>query len=207
MQETAEQIVPAGKRHPALWLRVVSAVLMLVVAYIHLGLFLRMITFHVTLLGVLFGLNALAAVVAAVFVTRNHRLLGWILGSVVAGVAGIIRLAMDLSPSLSASILGSSGFRSGTFSPSAFAARFKGAKGFKGFAGGKNFKGHFPAGGFHGGAYPGAAGFHTGGLPAIPDAATISIIIEFVFVALAIYTLLRTRRAHATPSGTAASLN
>lgn len=199
MQSTAAPAVHTKEVKTSLWLRLICAILLLAVAYIHLGLFLRMISFHVSALGVLFGLNALAALIATVAILLDRRWLGYVFGTVVAGVAGIIRLAMDVSPSLSASILGNAGF-GGRFAGSRFSGHGFGR--FKGFKG----KGHFPSG-FHGSFYPGTAGLHAGLLPAVPDAAIVSIIIEFVFVILAVAVLVQERKRQATPSGTAASLN
>ncbi|MCY0901643.1 MAG: hypothetical protein OWU32_05570 [Firmicutes bacterium] len=179
---------PVRRLHSPIWVRSLCIVLLLAVAYIHLGLFLRMISFRTTALGVLFGLNALAAVIAAVAIFMDRRWLGWILGGAVAGVAGVVRLAMSLSPSISASILGNGGFRAGGF---AGYGGF-GGKHVKGF---KGFKGHFPNG-FHP-HFASGAGFQSGGLPTIPDVVTISIVIEFIVVALVIYALIRSRKLQA----------
>jgi len=181
---------PQPGRHlkSPIWLRSLCIVLLLAVAYIHLGLFLRMVSFRTTGLGVLFGLNALAAVIAAAAVFMDRRWLGWILAGGVAGVAGVVRLAMSLSPSISASILGNGSFRAGGFAGySGFLGKH--SKGFKGF---KGFKGHFPNG-FHP-HFAGGAGFQSGGLPTIPDVVTVSIVIEFIVVALVIYALTRSRK-------------
>ena len=82
-----------------------GAVLLLAVLYIHLALFVTMIGVN-HLLGVLFLVNTVGALIALIGVLKGARWWGWALGIVMAGGAAVIKLAMDLSPSFAALLLG-----------------------------------------------------------------------------------------------------
>jgi hypothetical protein len=156
-------------------LRIGGGVLLLAVAYIHLALMFQVGLFN-RLMGALFGLDVLLALGAFVGVLRAARW-GWTLGIVAAGGAALIRLAMDLVPGFSRFLIGfgrPSGFRRfalGSRLPGAFPRAFR--------------PGHFPPGGLPGRGSVLPLPMPTGTL------ATVSIGLEILFVALALWALLR----------------
>ncbi|MCL8206973.1 MAG: hypothetical protein K6V97_02720 [Actinomycetia bacterium] len=164
-------------RGPAnvLALRIGGGVLLLAVAYIHLALMFQVGLFN-RLMGALFGLDVLLALGAFVGVLRDARW-GWNLGMVAAGGAALTRLAMDLVPAFSRFLLGfgrPSGFRRfvlGTRVPGAFPHAFG--------------SGHFPPGGLPGRGSVLPLPMPTGTL------ATVSIVLEILFAALAVAAILR----------------
>ncbi|OFW80090.1 MAG: hypothetical protein A2201_08945 [Alicyclobacillus sp. RIFOXYA1_FULL_53_8] len=185
------------------WIRWLGIALLLLVAYIHLALFLRMISFN-HVLGVLFLINAVGALIAAVGVLRNMRWVGWALGILMAGGAALVKIAMNTIPGVASLLNGG--------------RRFGGRRGQFGGGNGANFAngggpGNGPGGGsgsFTGGSpgqFANGGTFHPGGghgpnglsniLPMFGNMATfatIAIVIELVFVALAIYALVSQRR-------------
>lgn len=162
--------VPA--RAPAL--RLGGGLLLLVVAYIHLALMFQVGSFN-RLMGALFGLDVLLALVAVGGVLRG-ACPGWVLGIAAAGGAAIDRLAMDFVPGFSRFLLG-----------------FGRSAGFRRFGGPRLHaacprpwgSGHLPGGAFapRGSVLP---------LP-LPMGtwATVSIVLEVLFVVLALWALRR----------------
>lgn len=168
------------------WIRWLGIALLLLVAYIHLALFLRMISFN-HVLGALFLINAVGALIAAVGVLRNMRWVGWALGIVMAGGAALAKIAMNTIPGVASLLNGG--------------RRFGGRRGQFGGGNGGNFAngtgpGNGPGGAFHPGGGHGPNGL-SNILPMFGNMATfatIAIVIELVFVGLAIYALVSQRR-------------
>ncbi len=161
--------------HPLV--RSISAVLLLLVAYIHFGLFLRMMTFN-HLLSTLFLLDAIGAVVAAVMIFfLSGRWVWWALGIFVAGGAAVVKTAMYLIPGFSALLLGGGHAfpADGHFKPHHVA--FAGTHAFSRHAGLGHFAVHSP-------------------IPSIPAAGPVSIAIEVVFVIFAVWMLVNNHRRH-----------
>ena len=177
--DTSETFAPDMRTvDGARWLRWVGVVLLLIVAYVHLALFFRVIGFN-SVLGILFLINALGGVFSAVGVAFNSRWAGWIPGMLVAGGAAVVKMAMNTFPSV-ASLVMHGGRRAGAGHPRT--SRFHGGKG-------NAAAGHHGTGGFHSAPHP-AAGHVLPLLNNTQTLATASIAIELIFVAFAIYSLI-----------------
>lgn len=172
--------------------RVLAAILLVLVGYIHLTLFFEMISFN-KLMGVLFILNAVGALVALIAILVNVRWwIGWGLGILVAGGAFVIKGLMTLFPSVEHALLGGG---AGFGHPGAFAGHFPGKK----FPGGKFSKGSFPKNG-----YPGHFLHHGAVHTVLPNlfghsAGPVSLVIEGLFVLLAVWVLVQKRHASSAP--------
>ena len=179
-------------------LRVVGAVLLFVVGYIHLALMVNMFGLSHTI-GKLFLLNFIGAIIALVLVLTIPKWYGWALGIVVAGGAAFSKIGMNYMPGLK-SFITAGAFGRGPGGPppnvgvgqkgSGTSTSGKGTKtgGFtkSGYGAHHPPKGHFGPG--HGAAFRG----HTV-LPLfgnIRSLATPAIIIEIAFVVLAVVALI-----------------
>lgn len=202
----------AGLKPRRTGLQWIGAVLLLVVAYIHLSLVVNTFGLHGRI-GILFALNAAGAVVALILIFTPLRVLGWILGLVVAAGAAFAKLTMGSIPGFRTLLMGNA------FPGARFAGRgFRGARG-SGFPGGgsggaANFPSGSGAGGGAGGAgsnlgpgsgsgFGGNFGSHAGHfavrhnvLPVffnIRSLGTFAIIVEILFVLVAIFAFIRLR--------------
>lgn len=197
---------------PVLW---IGAVLLLFVGYIHLSLVVNTFGLHGRL-GILFMLNVIGALAALILIFTRFRVLGWILGIVVAGGAAFARSAMGSIPGLRTLLMGRT-FPGGRFAGAGFRGSGAGRFPNGGHGGAGNFsRGNFTPGNFSAGN--GSAGNFGSGVPShagrffgvrhniLPvffntkSLGTVSIVIEVLFVILAIYALAATRRRRSQPA-------
>lgn len=196
-QQDAHVVTEAVTSGGTGWVRWLGIALLLLVSYIHLALFLRMISFN-HVLGTLFLVNAVGALIAAIGVLRNMRWVGWVLGIVMAGGATLAKIAMNTIPGVASLLNGGrrTGRRGqfGTGNGSGFANGGGPGSGPGSFTGGS--PGQFANGGtFHPGGGHGPNAF-SNILPMFGNMATfatIAIVIELVFVAVAVYVLIARR--------------
>jgi hypothetical protein len=173
------------KKTSSKWTQWTGAAFLFVVAYVHLALFLAMMS--AKLLPILFLINGVGALVAMFGVLINARWIGWINGIVQSGGAAFAKIAMNTIPGFGALLMGMPA--GGMKRPPAPAGGNAGAGG----------PGH-PVGHAAGGG-----GMH-GILPLFTDIqtlATISIIIELIFVAFAIYAMISKRNQNVGKNVTA----
>jgi hypothetical protein len=151
--------------------RWLGAIILFIVGYVHIALFLNMMSFR--LLPFLFLINGVGAFIAMIGVLVNSRWVGWIFGIVMSGGAAIVKIAMNTIPGVGAFLMG-------------MPTRMNRPKTQMGNGG---------MGGGH--AAPPQGGQMHSVLPLFTDImtlATISIVIELVFVVLAIYVLTVNKR-------------
>jgi hypothetical protein len=149
-------------------LRWLGAIILFIVGYVHIALFLNMMSFR--LLPVLFLINGVGAFIAMIGVLLNSRWVGWIFGILMSGGAAIAKIAMNTIPGVGSVLMGM---------PSRM----------------NRPKMQIGNGGGHVG--PPRGGQMHSVLPLFTDImtlATISIVIELVFVVLAIYVLVINKR-------------
>lgn len=159
---------------------VLGVLLLLVVFYVHFALYLNLRHFA-HFLSTLFIINAIGALVAAVGVIFNARIVGWGLGIVMAGGAALAKILMNSVPGFGRILM------QGPFGVAP--SRPPGATQHGAPAHGSVGAGHA--------AHAGGAA-HSG-LPLFLNMrvlGNVSIILELIFVALAIYAFiaLRNRR-------------
>lgn len=104
--ELAEKRRPVSERKHTL-IRWSGAVVLFIVAYIHLGLFLNMFTLR--LISILFLLNGIGSLIAMIGVMANSKWFGWILGLIMSGGAVVVKIAMGFIPRVRDLLLESSG--------------------------------------------------------------------------------------------------
>lgn len=188
----------------------IGAILLLLVGYIHLSLVTNMFGLHARL-GILFTSNVIGAVVALILIFTRLRALGWILGIVVAGGAAFAKSTISSIPGLRRLLMGRSfpggrlgggGLRGSRALRSANGGGHGGAGGFP--------SGNVAAGGGRSGNFGSAVSPRTGHffvarhnvLPQffnLKSLGTVSIVIEVLFVIVAIYALVAMGRRRSHP--------
>lgn len=176
MGEKAVNLIAKKSITPAAFtlMRWSGVIILFIVAYVHIALFLNMMSFR--LLPMLFLINGVGALIAMIGVLVNARWLGWIFGIVMSGGAAVAKIAMYTIPGVGALLMGRpSGMNRPN--PSMGNAPMRNVPMRNG----------------------GAGGMHSV-LPLFTDINTlamISIIIELAFVLLAIYFLVFSKMNHA----------
>lgn len=188
-----EQTPMSGVSKVVEWMiRIVGAVLLFLVGYIHLALLVNMFGLS-QMIGKLFLLNGIGAFVAMVWILVSRKWYGWVLGILVSGGAAFAKLEMRRIPGLGQFIMG--GFGHG-----------KGKQGFP--SGGKPASGQGPHAGPTGsGQFTPGHGTHVGHslLPVFGNMRTLgpeSVGLEIAFVVVAVIAIIigvyisRSRQMH-----------
>lgn len=219
MQESVN-VKPRVK--PVQW---IAAVLLVLVGYVHLSLVVNTFGLHGRL-GILFALNALGALAALILIFTRFRVAGWILGIVVAGGAAFAKLGMGSIPGLRTWLMGRTfpgrrfpgggfprsqrgNFANGTGSGIGTGAGNGGSPNFaNGSGSGSGSSGSFGSGSRSG--FGQGFGSHAGHFAArhtvlptffnLRSLGTVAIVIEILFVLLAVYALVSYRGSSTPPS-------
>ena len=190
---------------PVQW---IAVVLLVLVGYVHLSLVVNTFGLHGRL-GILFALNALGALAALVLIFTRLRVAGWILGIVVAGGAAFAKLGMGSIPGLRTLLMGRT-FPGRRFPGGGFPQSQRGsfANGTGSGIGSGGSSGNFQSGstaGFGQGFASHARHFAArhSVLPTffnLRSLGTVAIVIEILFVLLAVYALVSSRGGSTPPS-------